>query len=117
MRNLILTMLLVSAFASCKKENDIIIDATLIQQSGCMPGAWLVDIADPNHSRHPFLCNQPPSPSSLDCSNTVIILNVPSGLAQTGKKVRFSKWDDKGIMCFSSTQAPTHLEVYDLSAR
>jgi hypothetical protein len=40
---------------------------------------------------------------------------MPAAFMQEGRKVKFSKWEDKGLLCFSSTLAPHHLEVSDLS--
>jgi hypothetical protein len=80
--------------------------------------ARLVRLDDPNPKFLPFLC--PPdvsllSSSTTNCGNSVFILNMPASLAQAGKKVKFSKWEDRGLFCFSSTLAPHHLEVTDLS--
>ena len=52
-----------------------------------------------------------------NCGNSAAILNLPSTFAQTGKKIRFSQWEDKGQVCFPSTRAAHHIEVNDVRLR
>jgi hypothetical protein len=40
---------------------------------------------------------------------------MPQALAQDGKKIKFSVWEDKGLLCFSSNLAPHHLQVTDIA--
>jgi hypothetical protein len=105
---------------SCKKENNRWITATVSQIPGCYPNSWMVTIDNPNASRHPFLCDRTvstASSSTTNCGNSVMIINLPAPLHQPGTQIKFSKWEDKGLLCFSSTLAPHHLEVSDVSAK
>jgi hypothetical protein len=117
MKRITIALLLLSCFEGCKKDNTSWITATVIEQ-GCYPNSWIVQIDYPNEKRQTFLCG--PSVSSIssaliNCGNAAVILDMPPSLAQAGKKVKFSKWSDKGLLCFSSTMSPHHLEVRDLS--
>ena len=117
MRYTILALAVIFAITSCKKDEGTLVEGVLLQQSGCYPGSWLVQIINPDPSRHVFICDQASPATGSNCSNSAMIVNVPAALAQPGKPVRFSNWVDQGILCFSSTMAPHHLEVSDLSAR
>ena len=91
---------------------------TVMEQQSCFPNSWLVRLDNPNPRFQPFLCGADVSilsSSTTNCGNSVFIINMPVSLAQAGKKIKFSKWEDKGLLCFSSTLAPHHLEVTDLS--
>jgi hypothetical protein len=115
----IAVILFVIGFASCKKDKTEWITATVLQQ-GCYPNAWLVQLDNPDQSKQSFLCVPSQamlSSSAIHCGNSAVILNMPAAFAYNGAKIKFSKWEDKGLLCFSSTLAPHHLEVTDLSAK
>jgi hypothetical protein len=108
----------VAAFASCKKDKDKWITGTVIQQ-GCYPNSWLVQLDHPNHSSQSFLCvptQAMASSATTNCGNTAVVLDMPAALAHNGARIKFSKWEDKGLLCFSSTLAPHHLQVADVEA-
>lgn len=114
----ILPFLALLAFISCKKEETKWISATVMQQ-GCYPGSWLVKLDAPDHSKQSFLCNPTQamlSSSITHCGNSAVLLNLPSALGLAGARIKFSQWTDKGLLCFSSTLAPHHLEVTDVRA-
>jgi len=118
MKKIIVVLILASAFAGCSKDNESWITGTVMVQQSCTPNAWLVKIDNPNYHTHSFLCSEETSilsSSTFNCGNSVFILDMPQALAQDGKKVKFSKWEDKGLLCFSSTLAPHHLQVADIS--
>jgi hypothetical protein len=101
---------------SCKKENRIVITGTVKIRSGCYTHSWLVAIDQPDSSGHSFICTRtPPVGTYYNCSNAVYITNMPQEFAAEGKRLKFSKWKDNGIMCLSSSYAPHHLDVTDLS--
>ena len=105
---------------SCKKENNQWITGTVTQMAGCYANSRLVTIDNPAASKYSFLCDHTfsmSSSSTSNCGNTVAILNLPSYLNQPGAQIKFKKWQDKGLLCFSSTLAPHHLEVSDVSAK
>jgi hypothetical protein len=116
-KNAILIILLFVLFASCKKQNNYpVITGMVQQQGGCLPNTWLVFIPGGNTDKHPFLCASQVPTSSFNCSNSVYIVNMPASLSQLGTRVKFSRWKDNGGSCSSSTFAPHHLEVSDLTA-
>ena len=84
---------------------------------GCDPTAWVVILDQPDASKYRFLC--PPytgSESGYNCSNSVAILNMPASLAQPNKRIKFSKWEDKGLLCLSSFYGTHHLASTDVQA-
>lgn len=104
--------------AACSKNKNSVITGTVIAQQSCTPGAWLVRLDNPNHRLYSFLCSEDVSivsSASFNCGNSVFILNMPQALAQDGKKIKFSVWEDKGLLCFSSNLAPHHLQVTDIA--
>jgi len=106
-------------FFSCKKENTKWITA-IVTQSGCFPNSWLVKLDDPDRAKYPFLCEPTQamlSSSTTNCGSSAVILNLPATLSQPNTRIKFSQWTDKGLLCFSSTLAPHHLEVRDVSAK
>ena len=118
MRKAVVAFSSVLLLAACSKTKDPFITATVVEQQSCFPNAWLVRLDKPNPVSHPFLCGDDVSvlsSATTHCGNSVFILNMPLAFRQAGKKLRFSKWEDKGLLCFSSTLAPHHLEVKDLS--
>jgi hypothetical protein len=111
-------VLIVLVFASCKKDHEWI-TATVVGQS-CYPNAWMVQLDNPDRTKQSFLCEPTQamlSSSTANCGNTAVILNLPAALTYKGARIKFSKWEDKGLLCFSSTLAPHHLEVSDLSGK
>ena len=116
-KNAILVVLVFVLFASCKKQNSYPVITGMVQQpGGCLPDTWLVFIPGGDGDKHSFLCPSSTPTSSLNCSNSVYIVNMPASLAQFGTRVKFSRWRDMGGACASSTFAPHHLEVSDLTA-
>ena len=113
-------VLFLTAFilAACSKNKNSYITGTVIAQQSCAPDAWLVRLDNPNHRLYSFLCSEDVSilsSATFNCGNSVFILNMPQALAQDGKKVKFSVWEDKGLLCFSSNLAPHHLQVTDIA--
>jgi len=107
-------------FCSCRKENRKWITGTVTQSKGCDPNTWLVKLDNPNPSIASFLCNPEQASASswlLDCGNSVVILNLPSTLTEPGTQIKFSEWENRGLLCFSSTLSPHHIEVSDISAK
>ena len=103
---------------ACSKSKNTVITGTVIAQQSCTPNAWLVRLDNPNYRLYSFLCSEEISiisSASFNCGNSVFILDMPQALAQDGKKVKFSVWEDKGLLCFSSNLAPHHLQVADIS--
>jgi hypothetical protein len=118
MKRAVVVILLLSFLAGCSKNKNTFITATVVAQQSCTPNAWLVRVDKPNPKFHSFLCGADVSIVSsaiYNCGNSAFILNMPAAFMQDGRKVKFSKWEDKGLLCFSSTLAPHHLEVSDLS--
>lgn len=106
--------------AGCSKTKFSFVSGTMMQAGGCGPNAWIVLIDNPDADRQSFLCPATVAllaSSSFNCGNSAIILDVPVSLQQTGKKVYFSKWQDKGLSCLSWTYAPHAIEVSDLRDR
>jgi len=117
MKKNIIILMLVAIFASCSKEkNHPVIRATVQQVGGCLPNTWLVLITSGDADKYSFLCQSSSPTSSLNCSNSVYILNMPASLSQLGKRIKFSRWKDDNILCLSSSFAPHHLRVSDLTA-
>lgn len=113
-----LVLLLVSFVAGCSKNKNSFITGTVVAQQSCAPNAWLLRLDHPDPKSQRFLCGRDVSilsSATNNCGNSVFILNMPAALAQEGKKLKFSRWEDKGLLCFSSNLAPHHLEVSDLS--
>lgn len=119
MKKWIVAFILLFLF-SCKKEKSKWITATVMQSAGCFPNSWLVKLDNPDASKYSFLCNPTQATffaSTTNCTNSAIILDLPASLSQPGTLIKFSQWTDKGLLCFSSTLAPHHLEVTDVSAK
>jgi hypothetical protein len=111
-----LIIILLFAAAACNKEKNPVVTGTVQQPGGCLANTWLVFIDNGNAAQYSFLCESPTSTSSFNCSNSVYILDMPASFRQLGKRVKFSRWKDNGLSCLSSSFAPHHLEVSDLSA-
>jgi len=119
MKKLAVACILLGLF-SCNKEDDEWITATVVQDHGCFANSWLVRVDNPSHFKYSFLCD--PSAVTMsswtnNCDNAVFILDLPVHLRQPGTRIKFSKWEDRGLLCFSSIFAPHHLEVRDVSAK
>jgi len=119
MKNLAIGFIFLSVF-SCKKQNDDWITGTVGEAGSCLPNAWVVRLDNPNHRKYSFLCD--PSAASFsswtnNCDNAVFIIDLPLNFRQPGTRIKFSKWVDKGLLCFSSSFAPHHLEAQDVSAK
>ena len=107
--------LLLCHFISCKKDNDSLVTGTLIEQKGCFADSYLVAIDSPDFSNHSFL--RPTVLSSCvacyNCSNAVFI-RLPASFAATGARIKFS-YVSTEISCLSSSEAPAHITVKNLS--
>lgn len=119
MKKLVIAISLLGFF-SCKKENGVWITGTVMENHGCFPNAWVVRLDNPDYRKYSFLCD--PSTASFsswtnNCDNAVFIINLPVPLRQPGTQIKFSKWVDKGLLCFSSIFAPHHLEVQDVTTK
>jgi hypothetical protein len=115
MKKSIIIIIILTSFASCKKESvHPVITGTVQQEGGCSPGTWLVHITGTH--KYAFLCESSSSFSSFNCTNSVYIINMPASFSQLGKRIKFSKWKDIGGSCLSSSFAPHLIEVSDLSA-
>ncbi len=118
MKKILVFFFLTAIFIGCTKSNNAFITGTVVAQPSCASNAWLVRIDNPQARLYSFLCSQETaliSSALYNCGNSVFILNMPAALAVDVKKIKFSKWEDKGLWCFSSNLAPHHLEVADLS--
>jgi len=106
--------LLLASFQSCKKDNDKLVVGTVIGQSGCFTDSKLVAIDNPDSSKQPFL-----RPTVLacaacyNCSNAVFI-RLPSTFSTIGARIMFSYLETEGS-CLSSSEAPNHIKVKNLS--
>jgi hypothetical protein len=119
MKTLVIAFVFLSVF-SCKKQDDEWITGTVGQDKGCFPNSWVVRLDEANYRKYSFLCNPSGASSSSwtnNCDNSVFILDLPAYLRQPGTRIKFSKWTDRGLLCFSSTFAPHHLEVQDVRAK
>jgi len=107
-------LVLLLTFISCKKDNDNFVTGTVDIKSGCFTDSWLIAIDNPNPEKHSFLRNTAfPTATLYNCSNAVFI-NLPSSLAVTGRKIRFS-YVDMQVSCLSYSEAPNHITVKNLS--
>src|SRR5436190_18492623 len=103
-----------SSFLSCKKDDDKLVVGTVIGQSGCFTDSNLVAIDNPDSSKQAFL-----RPTVLactacyNCSNAVFI-RLPSAFSTIGAKIMFSYLETEGS-CLSSSEAPNHIKVKNLS--
>ncbi len=108
----ILTFMLL--FSACKKNKELFVTGEIISKSGCFQDAYLVAVIDPDLSRHKFL-----RPSLIactacyDCSNSAYI-RLPDGMNDIGSRIRF-RYAGTDISCLSSSEAPPHIRVSDLS--
>jgi len=119
MKKIVSALILFTLF-SCKKEKNTWTTATVTQQASCLPNSRMVILDNPDRIKHPFLCDPTLamlSSSYPNCGSSAVILNLPTALSQPGTQIKFSQWVDKGLLCFSSTLAPHHLEVSDVSAK
>ena len=107
--------LLLSSFLSCEKGNDSLVSGTLIEQKGCFADSYLVAIDHPDFSNQPFLRSTVLSAciACYNCSNAVFI-RVPASFATTGTRIKFS-YVATEISCLSSSEAPAHITVKNLS--
>ena len=107
--------LLFGSFLSCKKDNDSLVRGTIIEQKGCFADSYLVAIDDPGFSDQPFL--RPTVLSACvacyNCSNAVFI-RVPASFGAAGTRIIFS-YRSTEISCLSSSEAPAHITVKNLS--
>lgn len=114
MRFFFITLLL-GSFLSCEKDNDSLVIGTLIEQKGCFADSYLVAIDNPDFSNQPFL--RPTVLSACvacyNCSNAVFI-RVPASFATTGTRIKFA-YGSTEISCLSSSEAPAHITVKNLS--
>src|SRR5215207_3185427 len=102
---------------ACKKDQTGSVNGTVIQTGGCFPDTWLLWIENP--PGFPSICTDDPGAqlaTGYNCRNSVF-LRLPANLAQAGKKISFTGWNDHNFSCLSSSYAPHHLEVTGLSER
>jgi hypothetical protein len=112
-----LILLAISSFIlfSCKKDaSKTTVSGTVQQQEGCLPDSWLVAIDNPNSDKYSFICKtfMPPS-ASLNCTNSIYIVNLPASMKQPGKKISFSGWNEQAS-CLSSRLAPRQVEALNI---
>lgn len=112
-RCLLITLVL-AFFLSCQKDNDAFATGTVMEQSGCFADSYLVAIDNPGSSTQPFL-----RPTVLtcvacyNCSNAVFI-RLSSPFSTIGAKIKFS-YIETELTCLSSSEAPNHITVKNLS--
>lgn len=119
MRMILLCLILIVFFTSCKKDGDRWIYA-VVEQPVCAGNSWVVTIENPNNSKQGFLCDQNEAALSSfipNCGASAVILNLPSSFANPGKKIKFSQWEDKGQGCFPSSRAANTIEITDIKPR
>ena len=101
-------------FSACKKNKELFVNGEVVSKNGCFQDAYLVAIIDPDPSRHKFL-----RPSLLactacfNCSNSAYI-RIPDGIINIGSRIRF-RYAGTDVSCLSSSEAPPHIRVSDLS--
>jgi hypothetical protein len=101
---------------SCHKEAHKMVYASVREQGGCTPGAWLVEIENADYTKQSFICKPPDFVSAvMACEHSVYIVNLPDQFKSAGKKIKFSKWEEV-VSCLSSSVAPHHIEVKNVSA-
>ena len=102
------------SFISCKKDKGNFTTGIVQLKGGCFSDSWLVAIDNPDLQKHSFLCPADFTTSTLyDCSNAVF-MHLPSPLAITGTRIRFS-WTSTVASCLSYSRAPNHITVKNLS--
>jgi hypothetical protein len=111
----LLTSLLLFSFISCKKDSNGFVTGTVIDKSGCFADSYLVAINNPDFSKQPFL--RPSVLSSCaacyNCSNAVFI-RLSSSFSNPGTRIKFL-YSDTQPSCLSSSEAPAHITVKNLS--
>lgn len=114
MNKLLATLVLMSIFFSCKKDAPIIINGTVISMNN---GIALVTVENPDAKKHSFICNPGitvPAETLNSCTKNIFILNLPQALQAEGKKIQFSKFEDKGQRLIWSVAYAAHdVLVYD----
>ncbi|HWJ27264.1 MAG TPA: hypothetical protein VNS32_12020 [Flavisolibacter sp.] len=104
------------SITACKKESATFIYGTVVNE-GCSTNSWFVKLDNPVAVKYNFLCAPyPGSGYGYNCTNAVIIMNMPSLLSHSGIRIKFSKWKDKGLMCLSSSYGAHHLASTDVQA-
>ena len=98
---------------SCSKNNDNFVTGRVEIKGGCFPDSWLVSIDDPNPEKQSFLRATVLAGTAYNCSNAVFI-NLPSSLATQGTRIRFT-YTGTEVSCLSSSEAPNHIKVKNLS--
>jgi hypothetical protein len=114
MRTLTFLLLLITLGQSCKKDNPVIVNATVTKEGGAAAGYYLVEIEQPDDRHHNFICDA----SKYNCRNAIFITNLPSSARVPGTRIRFSKYRNLGRNpIWSSTLVPSDVEVYDVEIR
>ncbi len=114
MPKLFTILILILLFSACKKNNELFVTGEVVSKNGCFQDAYLVAINNPDPSRHKFLrsafitCT-----ACYNCSNSVFI-RLPDDMNDIGLKIRF-RYSATDISCLSSSDAPQHIQVTDLS--
>jgi hypothetical protein len=109
--------IVLTGILSCEKDNaSLSVKGKAVQKGGCYSDTYIVEIKDPDFSRHSFL--KPAAPACDDCYNcsNIVIIHLPPSLAKVGNKIRF-EYIDTELSCSASTAAPNHINVKKLSAR
>ncbi len=100
---------------ACRKDKSDLVTGRVEVKGGCFSDSWLVAIDNPNPEKHSFLrATTVPTGTFYNCSNAVFI-NLPSSLAITGTRIRFSPTESIPFSCLSYSEAPNHVKVKNLA--
>ena len=115
MRYLLISLLLTS-FLSCKKDHDGFVTDTVIEHSGCFADSYLVAINNRDFSKQPFLRPTVISACGATCYNcsNAVFIRLSSSFNTPGTRIKFL-YDDTQPSCLSSSEAPAHITVKNLS--
>jgi hypothetical protein len=115
MRYLILFLSFSLLLSGCSRDKDEYITGVVIEQSGCLPDSYLIELPDEVGKKKPYLCETAVPLSTLrNCTNSVFV-RLPTMLAIPGKKIRFL-YVDTQPSCLSYSMAPQHINVKSLQA-
>lgn len=111
---LLLIFILLLLSLSCTKNNDDFVTGRVEVKGGCFPDSWLVSVNNPDPKKYSFLSEAGIVSATAFNSSNAVFINLPSSFAATGTRIRF-KYIEMQVSCFSSTMAPNHIKVKDLS--